>query len=312
MPVTTHHCCPCRKGVRAPHDRPHHVHRGHPARQQGQATLDREGYGHALSGLAPLLADADLVIANHEGPVSADAPPDEKSYGARRPSRRCADPASLQALLDVGLRLVGLGNNHMLDHGVQGLADTVEALDASGIAHCGAGADDVLACRAVKLAVDGEAVVVASGMAPRAKYVEAGYYAAPGSPGPLLLDAGAVPPPAGTLRIVLAHWGPGYGPVDEQQRALAAELRGAGADLVVGTHPHTAQSVDVTSGAPVLFSVGNGAYPVDMARSAPCRAIPRSSHGQMIKGSSAEALEPSSDLHILVAGAGFEPATSGL
>ena len=200
------------------------------------------------------------MIANHEGPVSADAPPAEKSYGARRPSWRCADPASLQALLDVGLRLVGLGNNHMLDHGVQGLADTVEALDASGIAHCGAGADDVLACRAVKLAVDGEAVVVASGMAPRAKYVETGYYAAPGSPGPLLLDAWAVPPPAGTLRIVLAHWGPGYGPVDEQQRALAAELRGAGADLVVGTHPHTAQSVDVTSGAPVLFSVGNGAH----------------------------------------------------
>ena len=35
-----------------------------------QGTLDREGYAHAFDGLAPLLADTDLVVANHEGPIT--------------------------------------------------------------------------------------------------------------------------------------------------------------------------------------------------------------------------------------------------
>ncbi len=232
---------------------------------KAQPTLDREGYGHALADLASLLADADLVIANHEGPISADAPPMEKAYGARRPSWRRADPKSLQALVDVGIGVVGLGNNHMLDHGVAGLADSLDALDAAGITRCGAGLDSDEAARPAALTVSGERIVVISALAMRRNYFDAGYYAAPGRPGPALLDADLLDPDPihgvdHGLRIVLAHWGPGYGPVDDEQNAMAAALRAAGADLVVGTHPHSAQLVRVGEGAPVLFSLGNGAY----------------------------------------------------
>lgn len=230
---------------------------------KAQPTLDREGYAHALADLAPLLADADLVIANHEGPISADAPPAAKEYGARRPAWRRADPASLLALLDVGVRLVGLGNNHMLDHGAQGLADSLVALDAAGIAHCGAGPDAATAARPVTSDVRGERISVVSGLALRPNYAAADHYAAAGRPGPALLDPALLDPAqvgGDGLRIVLAHWGPGYGPVDDDQRATAAALRAAGAHLVVGTHPHSAQPVQLGGGAPVLYSLGNGAY----------------------------------------------------
>lgn len=56
-----------------------------------QETLDREGYAHAFRGLAPLLAGADLVVANQEGPItpadrrSAEGHDEGKNAGGTKP-----------------------------------------------------------------------------------------------------------------------------------------------------------------------------------------------------------------------------------
>src|SRR5204862_7003706 len=52
-----------------------------------------------------------------------------------------ADPDNVPAIRRAGFSAVTLAGNHIADCGAEGIADTVAALDAAGIAHCGAGAD---------------------------------------------------------------------------------------------------------------------------------------------------------------------------
>jgi len=97
--------------------------------------------------IAPLIADADLVIANHEGPITDLTQPQAKSDTGRKRYWYRAEPASAHALKAAGIGLVSLANNHVTDYGTDGLADTIRHLEDAGIAHCGAGANDVQARR---------------------------------------------------------------------------------------------------------------------------------------------------------------------
>src|SRR6266496_3474424 len=114
---------------------------------EGQETIDRLGYGYALEGVASLLSRADLTVVNHEGPLTfLDRPSSKLDNGRKRYWYRGL-PDGARALADAGVRVVSLANNHILDFGPEGLADTIEALDAAGIAHSGAGLDEAEARR---------------------------------------------------------------------------------------------------------------------------------------------------------------------
>jgi poly-gamma-glutamate capsule biosynthesis protein CapA/YwtB (metallophosphatase superfamily) len=118
-----------------------------------EETLRHHGYGYALADVCPVLEDADVVVANQEGPITrhdelADKPGD-KNWWYR------AQPESLSALTDAGVRVVSLGNNHILDYGQRGLEETLAALDAIGIAYCGAGRTEADARRPALREVSG-------------------------------------------------------------------------------------------------------------------------------------------------------------
>lgn len=231
---------------------------------QAQATLDRHGYEHATGGLAPVLADADLVVANLEGPVTATERPAAKDAADRKRYWYRAHPESLAALSALGVRLVSLANNHVLDHGAEGLADTIAALDGAGIAHCGAGADERAARRPVTLDVPGGRVGFLSALQRYRIELDDARYAGDHRPGPLRLRSGRIADDLAAvdadLRVALVHWGHTYRPVSGRQRRLAAALLTAGADLVVGHHPHVVQPVELDRGRPVLYSLGNGVF----------------------------------------------------
>jgi hypothetical protein len=57
--------------------------------------------------------------------------------------------------------------------------------------------------------------------------------------------------------VAYVQWGENYSPVDERQRAFAHALAAAGYDLVIGLHPHVVQPVEIVSGVPVIYSLGN-------------------------------------------------------
>lgn len=227
---------------------------------EARATLELRGHGWALSGLAPLLEGADLVVANHEGPIT-DLDRRARKDDAERPRWWYrADTVSADALADAGVGLVSLANNHVCDHGPEGLADTLAALDAAGIARCGAGTDAHEAAAPVTLGAGGPRVSFASAMQRYRLYDAERVYAQADRPGAALLDPAALDLGDGDVRVALVHWGRTYRPVLDRQRRLAEEVLAAGADLVVGTHPHVAHPVEVRDGRAVLYSLGNAAF----------------------------------------------------
>ncbi|MFL5301267.1 MAG: CapA family protein, partial [Anaeromyxobacteraceae bacterium] len=96
------------------------------------------GDGAPPEAIRRRLRAADLAVANLETTVGSAGRPVEKRYTFQIPSARLADVRGLP------LSAVSLGNNHTGDFGVEGLAGTLAALDASGVGHFGAG-DDVQA-----------------------------------------------------------------------------------------------------------------------------------------------------------------------
>src|SRR5579864_4281556 len=96
----------------------------------------------SFAPLEPLFASADIVFGNCEG-VYSDRP-------SRAPSHKhfCGGPRAHGAFLgEVGFDVMTLANNHMIDGGYEGLADTIELLRSQGIATTGAGENIAQATR---------------------------------------------------------------------------------------------------------------------------------------------------------------------
>src|SRR5680860_458599 len=86
------------------------------------------------SRLVGLFRSTEVTFANLEAPLTARGAPAEKAATHRAPT------ASAEWLKTLGVTAVTVANNHCLDYGLEGLGDTLAALDAAGISHAGAGA----------------------------------------------------------------------------------------------------------------------------------------------------------------------------
>ena len=231
---------------------------------EAQATLDQFGPGYAFDGVRHLFDRSDVVVANHEGPITRRNEPEFKVDAGRKRYWYRAQPEAISALLDIGVRVVSLGNNHVLDFGPDALMDTTNALDAAGIQWCGAGATRIAARRAAKITVKGLRFGFLSFMQRYDLYVAERLYATKSKPGPLQLSLHRARVDLERLkqyadvRIALVHWGRNYRKRNPRQQRLAGELASAGADLVIGHHPHIPQPVEITQRSPVCYSLGNG------------------------------------------------------
>lgn len=219
-----------------------------------QEVLDRSGYDWPLASVTSLL-DGDVVIANAEAPITALPLPDAET----RPYSYNAMPPAAGALARAGVDVLGLANNHSMDRGQPGLADTIRAARTVGITTFGAGA--TLAEAETPLIIESPAGTVAVvGLGER--YV--GSTASDTTAGIPVLSRGQIHRSAALARaagadwiVALVHWGENYQPVEAKQLAYATMFAEAGYDAVVGTGPHIAQRVEVMEGMPVLFSLGN-------------------------------------------------------
>lgn len=252
-----------------------------------------EGAGaEALLAEVRDLLDGDLAVGNLESPFG------EGGAAAREgPYRLVAPPALAAALPAAGLDAVSLANNHGLDAGPAGLADTAAALAAAAVAPVGAGESEAAALAPVTLEARGLRVAVlalndvldpADGGAGLAPAGDAGWpspdFAAcsPGGACPhgrawlsaRAVDAVAAARADADAVVVLAHWGLEYAPEPSvRQRAWAARLVAAGADLVVGAHPHVLQPAELVEAGGragfVAYSLGNFLFdgPADPALS---------------------------------------------
>jgi poly-gamma-glutamate synthesis protein (capsule biosynthesis protein) len=205
------------------------------ANRTGRLLADPET---AFGPVAEVLSAADLAMVNLETAVTTGGTPEPKAFRFRAP------PAAYQAVRAAGVDVVSLANNHALDYGRSGLADTLAHAADAGVATVGAG-DDAAAAYAPWLAEVSGVRVAFLGLSQVWDLWES-WRAEADRPGiAYAMDAGRAIAAVEAARavadvvVVYLHWGEEGNecPVG-RMRDLAAALADAGADLVVGTHAH--------------------------------------------------------------------------
>ena len=210
-------------------------------------------------GYLNAIQSADYFVVNEEFPFSSrGTQAADKQYTFR------LAPEKVSMFQEMGIDAVTLANNHALDYGTDALLDTCEVLDGAGILHTGAGKDLNAAKQPVVFEKNGQrvALIGATRVIP-----EAGWAAANGHPGMLSSYEVSVEPllaqiaechAQGEKVVVLIHWGIERDEMpQEYQRALAKRYIDAGADLVIGSHPHVLQGIEYYKGKPIFYSLGN-------------------------------------------------------
>jgi poly-gamma-glutamate synthesis protein (capsule biosynthesis protein) len=223
--------------------------------------IDRYGAGYPWAGLAPLLRDADLAMANLECVLSTQGKALNKPYVIR------AHPGTAQTLAAGGLDLVSLANNHALDYGDAALDETLSALSARNIGAVGAGRTADEARRPALLDLNGVRVAV---LAYAGAYwqgtvdMPSSNRIAWGEPAVVADDVRAVRDKADVVVVVL-HAGREYSRVPTvSQVAVAHAAVDAGADLVVGHHPHVTQTVERYGRGLIVYSLGDALFDIPL------------------------------------------------
>ena len=230
--------------------------------------------GRPLRPLAPRLRAADVTVGNLESTLSDDGVPQQPGDDSF-----AADPAVVGALAAAGFDVLSLANNHTGDYGDGALRDTLRRLHRSPIRTVGAGIDVDAAWRPVVVRRDGLRIGFvafnAIGETPRATVSRAGAAEVRMQPRTGPLDARDLRRLTRTIRdlteqadvvIGLPHWGDQYTnvPVPDQRRVGRAMLD-AGANLVVGGHPHWVQGIQTHRGRLVVHSLGNFVFDMDFS-----------------------------------------------
>lgn len=218
--------------------------------------IDKHGGEAVLAKVKPYLESADLAFINLEGPISdKGSPVPGKEYTFR--SRTALAPG----LASAGIDVVSLANNHARDYGAAALLDTFERLEAVGIKWAGAGADasearspSLVATPAGTVAVLAFTGIIPSGFPAGAD--RAGV-ATTSDQSRVVAAVRAAAEQADYL-IVSFHWGVEYeGVANGGQRALAHKVIDAGADLVLGHHPHVIQGLEIYKDRLIAYSLGD-------------------------------------------------------
>ncbi|WP_053376934.1 CapA family protein [Paenibacillus sp. FJAT-27812] len=232
------------------------------------AITAREGYDFLYKPALLYLSEPDLTAGNLEFPVTTRGIPVEGTPYVFKGS-----PDVLPSIRDAGFDVMSLANNHALDQGIEGMQDTMKHLDDAGISHMGAGNNDTEAyapvikeVRGIKVAYVGISKVIPFGS----------WKADKNTPG--LAESYDINRATAAIKkakeqadivVVMVHWGKER--VDQPepyQKDYGRQYIDAGADLVIGSHPHVLQGFEMYKGKWIAYSLGNfifSSYPKETA-----------------------------------------------
>lgn len=207
---------------------------------------------------------SDLVIGNLETTIARALPAGGGPHDGKGHKRFVTLPERVAVIARHGIRTVSLANNHQLDNDAAGLVDTPAILGELGIAYVGGARTEEPRFRVETVVAKGWRIGLISVTTQMNR-----------SPGkalvPYVRDTGlraAVVPVVTAARadhdlvIVLVHWGYEYqdAPARWQIEAAHAFVE-AGADAVIGHHPHVWQAIERAGGAVIAYSLGNFVFP---------------------------------------------------
>jgi len=220
--------------------------------------IKAKGYAYPFETVKGELAAADINLANLESPLGKGG----REYTAKKFRFRGA-PEIAKALADAGFDVVTLANNHIMDFGAGALSETLASLDKADVAWTGAGRNMSEARQAVMFEIKGKKVAFLGYSLTQPTEFFAGPRrpgTAPGYEQYFVPDISAARKEADYV-IVSFHWGKeGSGKVQAYQRAAARKAILAGADAVIGHHPHVLQGVERFRNGIIFYSLGNFAF----------------------------------------------------
>ncbi|MGN6169243.1 MAG: CapA family protein [Solirubrobacteraceae bacterium] len=243
----------------------------HPVAGSGDVTLAFAGDVHFAGRVARLLKDpasafgpitsilrsADFTAVNLETAVTNRGQPQPKDPHFH------TTPAAFTALRDAGVDMVTMANNHVLDYGQIGLADTLHAAKAARFPYVGAGVNAAAAWAPYVTTVNGTKIAVV-GVSQVAQLASSWVATAhrPGEANAINLGQTLAAVRAAKRRarivIVFMHWGTeGTACPDENQLLLAPKLAAAGASIIIGSHAHMLQGSGWLGHTFVAYGMGN-------------------------------------------------------
>jgi poly-gamma-glutamate capsule biosynthesis protein CapA/YwtB (metallophosphatase superfamily) len=218
----------------------------------GESAIKRE----ALLSLKKYFADGDLNIFNLETAITDENKKEEKEYNFK------ANGEFLNYLKSAGLNVATIANNHSYDFGEQGFLDTLQNLDKAGISYVGGGVNrdiayqgQVYRVKGLKIGVLGIAKVNGGPLSIAGKEKAGttnGYDSA--STERAITELRKV----SDIVVLLPHWGEegSFCPRD-WEIASAKKWQTLGADIIVGSHTHTLQKVELQGNKLIAYSMGN-------------------------------------------------------
>jgi len=224
----------------------------------GDIMLDRNvwkaivrcGHHSILEKVRDDLRCADITFGNLECPLATVGPHSPSEYLLFR-----AAPRSAQVLLDGGFDIVALANNHTLNAGTAGLLETIRHLEDVGVAYCGANPERERSWEPCRFLADG--LLVGFVAATDLSFEHGSWCKVDESLSDLKAHLAAAAYKCDLL-VTSFHWGNEYqNSPTQRQRSVARAAIEAGADLVIGHHPHVLQGIGCHRGAPILYSCGN-------------------------------------------------------
>lgn len=209
-------------------------------------------YKSAWKNIFKEMSRADLAVINLESPFSPRGPYPDAGFIFR------ARPENMLGLKQAGIDVVNLANNHFGNAGLEGMNYTFDFLTENKIVYTGAGRDEAEAFRAKLVEVKDLKIAFLS------QGYDAGSASGENQPGIAFTDLEKLTEEINKIRdqadlvIVQFHGGVEYTHQPNKEQVLFAHKAvDAGADLVIGHHPHWVQEIEKYQGRYIFYSLGN-------------------------------------------------------
>ncbi|XKT74843.1 MAG: CapA family protein [Patescibacteria group bacterium UBA2163] len=202
--------------------------------------LEMYGAEYLFSCITPTLSEADMVVANLEGPITNNPSVSSGSVIGSPENFIFTFPSYTAELLQYhNIGIVHIGNNHIGNFGMEGIRETHMYLKDAGVQYFGVTKDTL------ETKIKDVPLTFVS-------YNEFG-----GDKSARVTADIADAKRKGRVVVVFAHWGDEYVSTPDRVKQLARDFADAGAHVVVGAHPHVVQKSEYYNGAVIYYSLGN-------------------------------------------------------
>lgn len=219
-----------------------------------QDVIEDSGYAYPFQNIDSILHDADIIFTNLEAPFGTSGEAFVKTYTFQ------VNPKLVNVLTAGRINMVSLANNHIMDFGAESLSETISLLREKHIKFAGAGMNLSQAREPALFQVNGKKVAFCS----YTLTFPQEFWATDSTPGTcfpyhtFVYDDIRKMKVENDLVIVSCHWGQELQETPKKyQMELAHNLIDAGADIILGHHPHVVQGIEIYKNKLIAYSLGN-------------------------------------------------------